>query len=56
MPKKVMKSWYKPVYYSENPKRFTAHVAINIFFALILFDLVNDIGIIKFFKSIMNIF
>jgi len=48
--------WYKPVYYSESPARFIFHVAVNMIFALYLFDLINNVGIIKFFKSIMNIF
>lgn len=48
-------SWYKPVYYSENPKHFIFVVSLNIIFALILFDLVNDVGIIKTFKTVMNI-
>ena len=49
-------SWYKTLYYSKNPKFFIFIVSLNTIFALFLFDLVNNIGIIKFFKSIMNVF
>ena len=53
--KKSYELWYKPVYYSEDRVRFTINVALNMIFALILFDLVNNIGIINFFKSLINI-
>jgi len=50
-------SWYKPVYRSENPNRFAITVSLNIFFALILFDTVNQtLGIIKFLNPVLKMF
>ena len=48
--------WYKPVYYDEHPKIFIFTVSLNMIFGFILFDLVNDIGIIKTVRRIVNIF
>lgn len=50
-------SWYKRVYYSENPVQFIFTVSLNILFSLYLFDLVNqNIGIIKALNPLIKMF
>jgi len=46
----------KPVYFEGQPKFFILIVSFNIIFALILFDFINDVGIIRTFKILVNIF
>jgi hypothetical protein len=43
---------YRAVHYSEEPISFCISVGLNLIFGIILFDLINNIGIIATFNQV----